>query len=1079
MALSALLMASAMPRFTFASTLAAQVAAAEQMENQAKPWTFWYWMYGAVSKAGIHADLVGMKNVGLGGTYLMPIRGVDERPEYQGEARQLSPKFWEMVDYSLQQADSLGLDMGIHICDGFALAGNPSILPEESMQKVVWTDSIVNGSKILGLQLLRPESYKNGKLQPIGSEGGYYEDIAAFAIRCQEAPRYFKPTKIDCSEGISTNKGYYLASKPSTITYTFDKPVTVRSMQVVPNGNNVQSQRLLVQASDDGISYREVKQLVPPRQGWQNTQRNYTFSLPTTTARYFRFAWTPVGTEPGAEDMDAAKWKPLLKLESVVLSNLPMINQYEGKSGAIWRIDADATASSEAIGMGDVVRLKLEDGKVVAATQDGKELKKLPKGTWRLLRMGHTSTGQTNATAGDGKGLEIDKFSPSAVKKLFASWYELFLKRPHADVIKYLHIDSWECGSQNWGYQFAEEFKARRGYDLIPYLPVMAGVPLESTAKYEQVLKDIRLTINDLVNEKFFKTFTKLAHEYDLKVSHESIAPTFPADGLQHYQYADHPMGEYWLNSPTHDKPNDMLDAISGAHIYHKNIVQAEGFTEVRGVWNETPAMLKPMLDRNLALGMNKLFFHVTAHNPWMDRKPGMTLDGIGLFFQRDNTWYPEARGFVDYVTMCQKWLQQGRPVVDIAVFTGEDIPSRSLTPDKLISMLPGVFGADRVASEKKRMANEGIPMEESPVKVVHSANILDLKDWCNALHGYKYDSMNKDALLRWRVDDEARGNQSGRQDYRILVVPQQQLSAEVKAKIQQLREAGIIIIDAPYEAGDFSKYGISPDVILPENMDYAHRYVWSLQEKKDIYFLTNQEDKERNITATFRTQNAALRQVVKLTLPAYGSAFVIMSDKEGVKVFNQSGMELKNDGDLDFKEEYKQEQVLDGKWNVCFDDIQQERTVVLPFDWATSDNEKMKYYSGHATFTTSFDWQAETFKNSQASKKNQTEQLTKTEEDYVKICLGKVGDVARVAVNGKMYGYAWTYPYEVYVPKAALQQGKNTLQVVVANTWHNALQGADEGKAPFAGIWTNAKYRTKSKNLLPAGLFAPVIIKY
>ena len=119
-----------------------------------------------------------------------------------------------------------------------------------------------------------------------------------------------------------------------------------------------------------------------------------------------------------------------------------------------------------------------------------------------------------------------------------------------------------------------------------------------------------------------------------------------------------------------------MLDAVSGAHIYNKNIVQAEGFTEVRGVWNETPAMLKPMLDRNLALGMNKLFFHVTAHNPWMDRKPGMTLEGIGLFFQRDNTWYPEARGFVDYITLCQNYLQQGRPVVDIAVFTGEEIPS-------------------------------------------------------------------------------------------------------------------------------------------------------------------------------------------------------------------------------------------------------------------------------------------------------------------------------------------------------------------------------------------------------------------
>lgn len=1051
-------------RYTVMALSVLLVASTMAHNDEAKPWTFWYWMYGAVSKAGIHADLVGMKNVGLGGTYLMPIRGVSERLEYQGEAAQLSPKFWEMVDYSFQQADSLGLDMGIHICDGFALAGNPSILPAESMQKVVWTDSIVNGGKkIAGILLQQPESYLNGKLQPASSAGGYYEDIAAFAIRCQEKPQLFQPEKIDYTDAVSTKKGYYLAAKPASITYTFAQPVTVRSMRVVPNGNNIQSQRLLVQASDDGINFRDIKQLVPPRQGWQNTMCDYTFSLPTTTARYFRFSWTPEGTEPGAEDLDAAKWKPLLKLENILLSNQPMINQYEGKSGAVWRIETDAAAKSETVAMADVLPLKLENGMVMGVMVNGNLMNKLPKGTWRLLRMGHTSTGQTNATAGTGKGLEVDKFSPAAVRKLFNSWYALFLNRPHSDVVKYLHIDSWECGSQNWGYQFAEEFKARRGYDLIPYLPIMAGVPMESVSRYEQVLKDIRLTINDLVNEKFFKTFTDLAHEQDIEVTHESIAPTFPADGLQHYRYADHPMGEYWLNSPTHDKPNDMLDAVSGAHIYNKNIVQAEGFTEVRGVWNETPAMLKPMLDRNLALGMNKLFFHVTAHNPWMDRKPGMTLDGIGLFFQRDNTWYPEARGMVDYITMCQDYLQQGRPVVDIAVFTGEEIPSRSLTPDKLVPMLPGVFGAERVASEQKRMANVGIPMEESPVGVTHSANILDLKDWCNALHGYKYDSMNKDALLKWKT---------GSQTYRILVVPQQQLSAEVKTKIEELRQEGVLIIDAPYQAKDFSQHGIAPDVVLPENMDYAHRCVSGSQDRKDIYFLTNQENRERMVAASFRTSSSVSRQEVSLSLPAYGSAFVILSEKEGVQVVNQTGKKLSEMAGKGFVENYPHQMEIAGKWQVHFDDIQKDTTVSLPFDWSKATDEKMRYYSGHASFTTFFQW-----KNMDARQKN----LHKMDSagDDVKICLGNIGDVAQVWVNGKSYGYAWTAPYEVTVSKRALRNGKNELRIVVANTWHNALQGAAEGKAPFEGIWTNAKYRTKSKKLLPAGLFAPIVIRY
>ena len=61
-----------------------------QQESLNKPWTFWYWMYGAVSKEGIKADLQAMKDVGLGGCYLMPIRGINEKPEYHGEAQQLT-----------------------------------------------------------------------------------------------------------------------------------------------------------------------------------------------------------------------------------------------------------------------------------------------------------------------------------------------------------------------------------------------------------------------------------------------------------------------------------------------------------------------------------------------------------------------------------------------------------------------------------------------------------------------------------------------------------------------------------------------------------------------------------------------------------------------------------------------------------------------------------------------------------------------------------------------------------------------------------------------------------------------------
>ncbi len=49
----------------------------------------------------------------------------------------------EMFSFLTEEADRLGLKLGMHICDGFALAGGPWITPEESMQKVVWSDTIV------------------------------------------------------------------------------------------------------------------------------------------------------------------------------------------------------------------------------------------------------------------------------------------------------------------------------------------------------------------------------------------------------------------------------------------------------------------------------------------------------------------------------------------------------------------------------------------------------------------------------------------------------------------------------------------------------------------------------------------------------------------------------------------------------------------------------------------------------------------------------------------------------------------------------------------------------------------------
>lgn len=1028
--------------------------------EDARPWTFWYWMYGALSKPAIRADLLAMKQVGLGGCYLMPIRGANERPEYGGDGQQLSPKFWEYVDEAFLQADSLGLDMGIHICDGFALAGSPAITPAESMQKVVWTDTVVTVGK-KPILLRRPEAYQ-----------GFYGEIAAFAFPCRQSVerisvlRGMRKPVLDGDMAISDN-GACTASKGGTVTFDCGDVKTIRSLQIIPSGNNIQSQRLMVLASTDGVRFRPVRQLQPVRQGWQSTGPAFTYSLPRTTARYFRFQWSPAGTEPGSEDLDAAKWKPTLKLRDIVLSTEPRIDQWEGKTAQAWRVSGPTVEAdipdADCVSADRLIRLRLRGDTVLNA---------FPRSQWgqqfRILRFGHTSTGQMNATAGGGKGLEVDKFNPQAVDKLLDNWFRLFLARPHADVVKVLHVDSWECGCQNWGHGFSEAFRARRGYAIEPFMPLYAGLPVGSVDQSERVMCDIRLTINELVNERFFAHVEAKGHEWGRRVSQESIAPTFVADGIEHYRHADLPMGEYWLNSPTHDKPNDMLDAISGAHLYGKSIVQAEGFTEVRGDWQETPAMLKSLLDRHLALGMNKLVFHVNAHNPWMDRKPGMTLDGIGLYFQRDNTWYPEASGMVGYVTRCQRLLQLGQPVVDVAVFTGEEMPSRALTPDRLVDILPGLFGDARIESERSRLANADLPMTESPVGVFHAAGIVDLKDWVNALHGYQYDSMNPDALLRAAKVAGGHLQMPAGNRYKVLVLPGltkmdpafKGYSEAVKAKVEECRKGGVVIVDQPYRAADFAGSGLPRDIELPEGVAYTHRTT----DSAEVYFIANQQAEARSVRASFRISGRvpylydALQDVchsaewtvrngrteLSLHLDANGSVFVLFprEARKDLPVLKEAGFR----------------QPVTGKWTLRFATTGETVETSRLDSWTTREPRSQRFYSGSVDYVTDFSYKPKG-------------------RGRVMLDLGTVCDLAHVYVNGIDCGIAWTPPYAVDVTKA-LRRGKNTLRIVVTNTWANALLGADSGEPPFAGIWTNAKYRMKQKRLLPAGLLGPVLIK-
>lgn len=1053
--------------------------------QSAKPWVFWYWMHAAVSKEGITADLEAMKEVGIGGAYLMPIKDTVSKIPFQPTARQLSPEWWKLVTFAMQEAKRLGLQLGMHVSDGFALAGGPWITPELSMQKLVWTKTYVAAGDTNKIQLAQPEGFQN-----------YYKDVAVYAYPANSSNAFSEVVSVPTVSTSNFVRASFLAFRQTGsnsssfksdsacwIQYKYPKPFTCRSVIVRTGGNTYQALRLIVQSSDDGENFTTVTRFDAPRHGWQDADEDVTFSIPATTAKYFRFVYEKEGTEPGAEDLDAAKWKPSLKVVGIFLSDEPSIHQYESKNGSVWRI-SNATTDAQvpkdaAVQLKNIINLT---GKMDA---EGNLNWKAPEGTnWVIVRIGHTSTGHTNYTGGAGLGLECDKFNAAAVKQQFDNWFGKAFRQNAAlakEVLKVFHVDSWECGSQNWSANFAKEFKNRRGYDLLPYLLTMTGVPVESADQSEKVLHDVRTTIAELVNDVFYTTLKKEAHVLGTKMSAESIAPTMVSDGLMHYKHADLPMGEFWFNSPTHDKPNDMRDAISGAHIYGKKIIQAESFTTVRMDWSEHPGSLKVVGDRNFALGINKMVMHVFAHNPFLNRKPGVTLDGVGLYFQRDQTWFKQSKAWIEYLTRCQALLQMGDPVVDVAVFTGEEVPRRSVLPDRLVSVLPGIFGKEKVEAEKKRLENKGQPLRQIPDGVTHSANMADPEDWIDPLNGYSYDSFNPDALMLMQVKN-GRVILPGGASYAVLVIPGKMLmnpnptmSAAVQKKLQQLANAGAkIVIDqqwmklfgnnknvvaAPYMDSTFEKLGLKRDVEFNHS---KHTIAWTHRKTKeaDIYFFSNQTDSVQIASCVLNVKDrlpemwdpvtgekiqlvyfekGASKIFVAFSLAAKQSVFIVLGKKG--EIFVPSPKILKYHS---FSNAWKSR---GDTFSIAYDKPVLE-------SWSRSSNSDIRFFSGTALYSNSFTWG--------------------NEIGNLSLQIDSLYNIATVKVNGIDCGTIWTQPYSIDITKA-IKQGENKVEIFVTNTWHNRLIGDQLLPEAKRITWTTAPFRLKDKPLLPAGIVGEV----
>jgi hypothetical protein len=717
----------------------------------------------------------------------------------------------------------------------------------------------------------------------------------------------------------------------------------------------------------------------------------------------------------------------------------------------------------------------------------------VPAGQWTVLRLGATLTGMENhPTRPGGAGLECDKLSREAIETHFNAFLGRLIDASGQNSgrsFAAIHVDSWEIGFQNWTPRFREEFRNRRGYDLFPYLPTFSGRIVQSADVSERFLWDIRRTIADLEADNYAGHLAELAHRRGMKLSIEGYA-NGPFDNLLYASRADLPMGEFWTEVEDYSRFHSCKSMASAAHVYGKPVVPAEAFTSYPATarWMNHPYSLKPLGDAAFCEGINRLVIHRYAHQPWLDRKPGMTFGRFGVHYERTQTWWEQSRPWHEYLARCQFLLQSGVFVADVCYLTEEVAYAEPPRRDQLLPPLPP---------------------------------------------GYEYDVATPEAVLTRMSVNDGRLALPDRMTYRLLVLPQtERMTPRLLEKIKRLVEAGATVLGPrPTKSPSLNQYPECDQVVknladelwadcdgqaikehrmgkgrvvsgksisellaemnaLPDfrqfiaSPGFPLRWIHRTFGGTEIYFVANSNAQPVSAECAFRVTGkwpelwhpdsgriekcAVWREsdgqtIVPLALDPAGSCFVVFREPAagfdpvssfsrdrrpaavGALVLGAEGKlrllasepgsyEIRTASAKVFKTEVKQVPralEISGPWEVRFPPkLGAPESVVFPrlLSWSKHEQSGVKYFSGTATYQKTVVLPPE-----YCGPKHQ-----------LKLDLNRVQVIAEVSLNGRNLGVLWKPPFRVDITGHA-KPGNNQLEIKVTNLWPNRLIGDEQ----------------------------------
>jgi hypothetical protein len=1030
-------------------------------------WCYWYWINDDISKDGITKDLEAMKKAGIGGALIGNINPAHK----DGKVPMLSEDWWSHMVHAVVEGKRIGVDIGIFNCPGWSQSGGPWVDYTKAMRYLTYSETKVEGGKIVTLPLKKPKEK--------------FQDTHTFAFKSSGTEKrntQFIPTKIVAnwndvdvsvlSDGVKEADTSFEPKKGETLEISFSlaESITARSITIIPSRAFKCNMSLI--AVVDGKE-KLVKEFhfdrfrITPNVASIETG-DFATILPETKASKFILKCTNFRDKRGGYGF-----------AEITISEAPVLDKYIEKQLGKMHSTPKPEWDTYIFGKQEALKdksLTVNPDEVIDLSDNLDENGVLnweaPEGNWTIMRMGMTPTGTKNAPAApQGVGYEIDKMNSGLAQYHFDNFVGEFLKRipeESKSAFKYVVADSYEQGSQNWTDGYEVKFKEKYGYDPVPFLPVLSGRIVGSVEQSERFLWDLRRSIADDVAYEYVGGLRKASNKHNLKTWLENYGHWgFPGEFMMYGGQSDLIAGEFWNEGTLGNI--ECKASSSTAHTYGKPITSAEAFTSSRRAYLRHPAMLKKRGDWALTEGINHFVLHLYIQQPDDNRKPGMNA-WFGTEFNRHNTWFSQADTYFDYLRRCQHLLQQGKYVADVCYFIGEDAP---------------IMTGGRIPEIPK---------------------------------GYSYDYINAEVILDRLTVKDGRFVLPDGMSYKVMVLPPfKTMRPELLAKLEQLvAQGGTILGQKPEKSPSLTNYPKSDDTVknLANKMwnanyvdgkmkaTYGKGKIWDGYQLSevftelnlakdldvpedtpvlwihrnmpgmDVYFISNQSDKELNIAPVFRTDKSLKPQLWNaLTgeirdLPEYGmteTGIKVPLQFEGAQSwFIVFSKEAKTDKASNFPE-YKPLVTLNKDFKVNFQnkEIGPKETLVFNElqDWSTSDNEQIKFYSGTATYTKTFT----------------IDTLPKNQEMYIN--LGKVSVMAKVKLNGKYLGGVWMAPHRLNISEA-IKTGENKLEIEVVNLWRNQLIRDKSRAEDEKYTWIVIDKITPESPLQKSGLLGPVVIE-